>query len=291
MKQTQFLILSDKRKLCYAEYGDDSGFPVLYCHGFPASRLEARLADSEARRQGVRIIAVDRPGFGRSDFMAARTMLDWPEDVRALMKHLRIEKFSVIGVSGGAPHAMSCAVRLSEHIYKVGLVSGLGYLGDMHSAEQLRKPFTLIVKLFISSAATGHLMVKHLIGRLLKAFPGFALTMIKNLSSEQDKQLLSDPVIRSCIYASLKEAFYQGSGGPAWEFYLYTKPWGFDIRSISAETYLWHGDLDRTVPVIMAKRHAELIPRAHLTLFPNEGHFSVPIRHVDEILQTLREGA
>ena len=77
MNDTQFFVLPDKRRLCYAEYGDHTGFPVLYCHGFPASRLEAKLVDTEALRQGVRIIAVDRPGFGRSDFSANRRVACW----------------------------------------------------------------------------------------------------------------------------------------------------------------------------------------------------------------------
>jgi pimeloyl-ACP methyl ester carboxylesterase len=288
VKDTQFIALPDKRKLCYAEFGDEAGFPVLYCHGFPASRLEARLGESEARRQGVRLIAIDRPGFGRSDFSTYRSILDWPDDAMALMRHLNIERFSVVGVSGGAPYAMSCALRLSEHIYNLGLVSGLGYLGDKHMAAQLRKPFAFIVKLFSISTKLGKWVTKQLIGRLLKVFPGFAISVIKSLSAEKDKLLLSEPAIRGYIKASLQEAFYQGSSGPAWEFFLYTKPWGFDLSRISVETYLWHGDNDRTVPLKMAEYHARMIPGAHLTVFPGEGHFSVPIRHLGTMLRTLR---
>ncbi|MBC7778510.1 MAG: alpha/beta fold hydrolase, partial [Proteobacteria bacterium] len=73
--------LPDGRRLTYAQYGDPAGVPVLYCHGFPGSRLEARQTDAVARRLGVRVIAFDRPGYGGSDFQPRRRLLDWPNDV------------------------------------------------------------------------------------------------------------------------------------------------------------------------------------------------------------------
>ena len=288
MKDTQFFVLPDQRTLCYADYGTEEGFPMLYCHGFPASRLEAQLAHDEARRQGVRIIAVDRPGFGRSDSYADRAILEWPQDVEALMRHLRVEKFSIIGVSGGAPYAMCCAFCLKEQVYKLGIVSGLGYLGDKSALAHLRTSFAAIVNLYSFSALAGSVLTKQLLGRLFKTYPGFAVSMIKSLSAEKDQQVLSDPYIRDGIQASLHEAFHQGRDGPAWEFFLYTKPWGFDLSDISVETYVWHGDNDKTVPLNMAEQHAERIPGARLIVYPGEGHFSVPLRHLGEILHTLR---
>lgn len=288
MRDTQFYLLPDKRRLCYAEYGDYRGFPILYCHGFPASRLEAKLADSEANRHGVRVIAIDRPGIGQSDYQVNRSIKSWPQDVMALMRHLGIEKFSVIGISGGSPYAMSCAYFLREHIFKVGVVSGLGGLSDRQMANKLRKPFALIVNLFSISSGLGLWVTKQLIGRWFKAFPGSVISVIKILSSENDQRVLDDPTICSCIRESFQEAFRQGSGGAAWDFFLYTKPWGFDLMRISVETYLWHGDKDRTVPLIMAEQHARTIPGARLTVYPGEGHFSTPIRHLGEILVSLR---
>jgi pimeloyl-ACP methyl ester carboxylesterase len=70
------LRLRDGRLLGYARYGDPNGTPVFYFHGFPGSRLEARLADAVASRNGVRVIALDRPGSGLSDFKPARTIGD-----------------------------------------------------------------------------------------------------------------------------------------------------------------------------------------------------------------------
>jgi hypothetical protein len=101
--------LDDGRRLGYAEYGDPKGKPMLYCHGLPASRLEAAFCDTAAKQLGIRIVAVDRPGYGLSDFQAQRLMSGWPDDVLQLTGILGIERFAVMGVSGGGPYALACA--------------------------------------------------------------------------------------------------------------------------------------------------------------------------------------
>ncbi|MBI4571246.1 MAG: alpha/beta hydrolase, partial [Chloroflexi bacterium] len=77
----QAIILRDGRRLGYAEYGSRTGRPLFFFHGFPNSRVLGRLFQQAAARRGVRIIALDRPGFGLSDFMRGRTLAGWPDDV------------------------------------------------------------------------------------------------------------------------------------------------------------------------------------------------------------------
>ena len=85
------LRLGDGRRLAYCEYGVRDGKPIFYFHGWPGSRLEAQLAAPTARSYNARLIAVDRPGFGRSDFKRKRTLLDWPRDVAALADSLGLQ--------------------------------------------------------------------------------------------------------------------------------------------------------------------------------------------------------
>src|SRR5439155_13530283 len=73
--------LPDGRALAYVQRGDPAGQPVLYFHGIPGSRLDAWGPDDLVARLGVRLVAVDRPGFGRSDPWPGRRLLDWPADV------------------------------------------------------------------------------------------------------------------------------------------------------------------------------------------------------------------
>jgi pimeloyl-ACP methyl ester carboxylesterase len=95
------ITLSDRRRLGFAEFGDHQGRPLFYFHGFPGSRLEARLADRISRDLQIRFIAIDRPGYGLSSFKAGRTFLDWADDVCELADTLEIGRFSILGVSGG----------------------------------------------------------------------------------------------------------------------------------------------------------------------------------------------
>ncbi len=68
--------LSDGRRLGYAEYGDPRGRPLLHFHGLPSPRLEGAFCDDAARRLGLRIVAVDHPGCGLSDFKLRRRLRD-----------------------------------------------------------------------------------------------------------------------------------------------------------------------------------------------------------------------
>ena len=117
--------LRDGRRLGYAEWGDRGGWPLLYFHGWPGSRLEARLGDEAARTKGVRLIAVDRPGMGLSDYEPGRTLVDWPDDVLELAAALALERFAVLGISGGGPYAAVCAWKLAGQLKRAGIVSCL----------------------------------------------------------------------------------------------------------------------------------------------------------------------
>ena len=122
------ITLSDGRALGYAEYGDPQGKPVFYFHGFPSSRLDWLLSDSNnvAAELNTRIIAVDRPGMGLSDPKPDREMLDWPDDVAELADAFKIKRFAGLGMSGGGPYAAACAYKIPERLTATGIVSGMG---------------------------------------------------------------------------------------------------------------------------------------------------------------------
>src|ERR1700761_1137663 len=95
-RENQTFTLPDGRVLGYAEYGLPTGFPIFFFHGFPASRLEGFPFDRMARRRGLRIISLDRPGFGLSTFQAHRRIIDWPADVEHFASRNGIQRFAVL---------------------------------------------------------------------------------------------------------------------------------------------------------------------------------------------------
>src|SRR5262245_28275027 len=100
---TNTLTLDDGRILAWDEHGEPGGFPVCFFHGAPGSRvLFPGMADAAATA-GVRLLALDRPGCGRSSFQPGRRIADWPADVTTVADHLSLDRFAVCGVSGGGP--------------------------------------------------------------------------------------------------------------------------------------------------------------------------------------------
>ena len=114
MTNVEHVVLSDGRKLAYEQFGAENGVPVIYNHGWPSSRLECRPLAPIAEKTGVRLISVDRPGMGGSDFQPNRALLDWPNDISQLADHLCLDKFHILGVSGGVLTYQSALTRFQS---------------------------------------------------------------------------------------------------------------------------------------------------------------------------------
>jgi pimeloyl-ACP methyl ester carboxylesterase len=76
VKTDQTLQLPDGRTLGFAEYGSAEGQVLVYCQGFPGSRLETAALAVHAAAAQIRVLSLDRPGFGRSSFQEDRSLLD-----------------------------------------------------------------------------------------------------------------------------------------------------------------------------------------------------------------------
>lgn len=114
IRETQQIKLADGRMLGYDEHGDPQGKPVIFMHGFPGSRFDWPLFDPDdsAMDLKARLIAVDRPGMGLSDFKKRREILDWPDDVSELADKLQLDQFAVLAISGGGPYGEACAFKI-----------------------------------------------------------------------------------------------------------------------------------------------------------------------------------
>ncbi len=271
----------------FAEYGAADGRPLVYCHGLPASRLEAALTAGAAKRLGLRVIAPDRPGYGLSQERPGRTLADWPLDLEQLADALGIGAFAVLGVSGGGPYAAACAWRLARRLTAVGIVGGLGRLDRRGADREMRLPARLT---FWGVRRLPRLMrgvYRGLLGPLIHRFPEAALGLLTVAAPAVDGEILRRPEIRGLLLASIREALRQGTRAVARDLELYAAPWGFEPAAIALPVHLWHGELDATVPVVMGRRLAAAIPGCQARFLPAEGHFSLPIGHMEEILGAL----
>ncbi len=278
------ITLRDGRTLSYAEYGNPRGEPILYFHGLPGSRLDAQLTEPVASRLGVRVIAVDRPGFGRSDFKPDRTIGEWPQDVTQLADALDLHRFAVMGVSGGGPYAAACAHKIPERLTSVGIICGMGPL----EAPGAKDGMTRFCRacLFVSEHVPQLLRpFCALITRALGDSPhGFHLG---GEASPLDRETLERTEINQILGDSFCEAVRDGARGAAWDLALLGRRWDFRLQDISTEVHLWHGELDDTVPAAMGRYQAATIPNCQAHFYPRDGHFSLPVNRMEEILGTL----
>lgn len=284
MKGDNTLRLEDGRLLGYARYGDPEGRPVFYFHGFPGSRLEARLADRVAARLGVHLIAVDRPGFGLSDFKPRRTIFEWPDDVVKIADALGINRFATIGVSGGGPYAAACALRIPQRLTAVGIVCGLSPLDTLESTDQIIRQNHLTFFLGRRLPWLARISLWRIAYQVRRNPEGILARMIAGLP-DPDKAVLARPEVKTTMEENVVEAFRSGSRGAACELLLYTRPWGFLLKDIATRIDLWHGEQDASVPPTMGRYQACTIPDCHAIFCPDEGHFSLVINHMEEILR------
>jgi pimeloyl-ACP methyl ester carboxylesterase len=203
------ITLPDGRALGFAFYGAPRGDPIFYFHGFPSSRLEARLAHDLGVSRGVRIIAVDRPGYGLSDYARARTIPDWPGDVLQLADALGIDRFRIMAVSGGGPYALACARALPDRVRAVGIVCGLGPMDCPENSEGM----WFLNRFGLSHGEKAPGMVRGLFAMAaigLSHFPGTIVDLIAARLPRPDRQTLRRPDVRKLLAASFRESVRTG---------------------------------------------------------------------------------
>jgi pimeloyl-ACP methyl ester carboxylesterase len=275
------------RQLAYQWFGPPDGIPVLYCHGFPGSRLEAVLMAEAATEADVRLITADRPGFGRSTFQPARQIRDWTDDIAALADALALAHFAILGVSGGGPYAISAACGLPERVTCLGLVGALDSLAGAGATAGMNTAQAGIIELNRRAPAIAAGIHTWITAPFMRHFPASALYLLSATAPAADREVLGVPGVRDALLSSVREAFRQGGRGPAWELRLLTEPPAIDPAKVRTRTLLWHGEADATVPVSIGRRLAARIPDCRPHFLPGEGHFSPLVRRPLEILKAL----
>jgi pimeloyl-ACP methyl ester carboxylesterase len=283
-KLNQQVQLPDGRRLGFAEYGDPQGTPIVYFHGWPSSRLEARVMRKTISEMGLRILAPDRPGYGLSEFKPGRAIVDWAEDTCALADHLNLGRFAVLGISGGGPYAVACAARLPERLTRVLLVCSMGPTEN----PEATKGMVPLNRGLLAFARNAPWLAQRVAGFCLRALWGTGDQVIPEQIEaclpERDRITLADHELRKLLTDSSREGLRPGVDGAAWEGFLFSRPWGFDLQQIRVPVSLWHGEKDVVVPPSMGHFLAKAIPGCKARFYPDDGHFSLPFSRMTEIL-------
>ncbi|WP_084961171.1 alpha/beta fold hydrolase [Thermoactinospora rubra] len=242
--------------------GGGGGLAVFWHHGTPNIGAPPEPLFAEAGRLGIRWVSYDRPGYGGSTPRPGRDVASAAGDTRAVADALGIERFAVMGHSGGAPHALACGALAPDRVIAVAGVAGLA----PHDAEGL--------DWYAGMAASG-------VASLRAAAQGRAAKEAHEASGAE-----YDPEFTQADHAALKGAWswfgkvvgpalQAGPGGLIDDDLAYAAPWGFDPARVAAPVLLMHGREDRVAPISHSRWLARRCPSAELREYPDRGHISV----------------
>jgi pimeloyl-ACP methyl ester carboxylesterase len=272
--------------LAYAEYGDAEGFPVFLFHGLPGSRLSWGLIPDDPFPPSLRIVAPDRPGYGKSDPKPRRTLLDWADDVVALADALEIDRFGVAGVSGGGPGALACAWKVPQRLTSVGVVAAPAPTNAPGVLEGMSKTNRFFMRLAWHLPWLSSLNVRFL-ASIIRRNPARYINTMQYKLHDVDKVILARPDIRDLLIRDFAEALRGGRQGMACDMSAnHGRPWGFALEEIKVKVHFWFCELDLSVPPAMGRYLSNTVTDCEATFVPDAGHLWILV-HLREVLDAL----
>ncbi|GAA2366248.1 alpha/beta hydrolase [Catellatospora methionotrophica] len=264
----------DGRQLAVEVSGARDGFPVFLLHGTPGSKSGPRPRPIALYRMGVRLISYDRPGYGDSTRQRGRRVIDAAQDVKAIAEHLQIDRFAVVGRSGGGPHALACAAALGDRVIRtvvlVGLAPaaapGLDWFEGMAPSN---------VDEYGEADADLAALMETLRNRTADALadPDSMLRFLAPQMSAPDRRVIDDVTIRRLLHETYREALQRGPEGWIDDALAFRKHWGFELSEVKSPVRLWHGADDTFSPESHSRWLESQLHDAEAEIQPDAGHF------------------
>lgn len=272
--ETRTVSTVDGRTVAYAEYGVSSGPPLVVCHGTPGSRLFGRLFDEQARDHGARIVAIDRPGYGRSEpdpgFDPGRVA----EVVDPVVETLDLSQFGVVGFSGGAPYALALGATRPERVRGVDLVSGA-----VPSSLQESQPRQL--RLLAGMARR----TPRVLGALLRGQCWMARRRPAIVAEQYTDSTAVPTAVVEQVAADFREAMAETRAGCLRELSQPSSPGPISLDDVDVPVRLWHGDRDENVPIEAVRRLQDSLATSSLTVLEGADHLQALLRCRESILR------
>jgi pimeloyl-ACP methyl ester carboxylesterase len=282
------LDLADGRSLEYVVAGPGDGMPLVLHHGTPSSAVVFEPWQESAAKHGLRMVMYSRPGYAGSSPRPGRTVADAAGDVAALLDALGAERFLTVGWSGGGPHALACAKLLPDRCAAAALIAGVAPYGadglDFLSGMGAENVEEFGAALEGKAALTGYLdtqsaTLAHVQGSEMAA--GFG-----DLVSDVDRAQLTGE-FAEYLAESFRTALQTGTAGWRDDDLAFVTDWGFRLDDGRVPVAVWQGGQDRMVPYAHGEWLAEHVAGAEPHLLPDEGHLSLAVGAIEEIMADL----
>jgi len=271
-------VAHDNGRLAYTEYGDADGDPIVFLHGTPGSRLLGSLFETAAEEHGIRLLAVDRPGYGASDPWPARSISDAGAYISAVLDDADIEAAALLAFSGGSPQAIAAAASHADRVSRVDIVSG--------ATPPSVSEETPAIQQVLATLAT---RVPPVLGGLLRGQAWLAGRLAPEVVVAQYRADDPDEPIPAAtaelIKADFIEAVSQSRRGAITELRTNAAAWGVDFERIDTLVEFRHGGRDTNVPLGDARRFASILPDSDLTVYDDADHLETLLQGVPDIFE------
>lgn len=253
--------LANGLRLSWSEFGHRHGFPLVYFHSQAGSRLEAELLHDAALTAGFRILAIDRPGIGASDFRKLRGHSDFAADADALLQNLGIRQVGLLGWDGGTAFALAFSHAYPETVRFVSLLAPIAG----RPAVPRRAGVGLLVALL-----RGFIHIRH---RLRGSRVEQCLARLREGLCYADRKQFDNPRVYRLLLQDAAEAVRQGGRGVAQDSIMSLRDWDFEPANISTPVQLWRGGADTLSAACHTRLLQATLPNVVLHSVPRQGHF------------------
>lgn len=284
------LRLPDGRVLGFDDVGDPDGTPVLYVHGSPDSRRARHPDDALAGSVGVRLVAVDRPGFGLSSTHPTGTVGSFADDAIALADHLGVDAWRPLAWSAGSVHALAIAARHPDRTARVAVAAGLvpfaayaepGILDDADAGRWM------VAEL---GAELGAVALAEMAAPMVAPYPCppelARAHVLEHADPVRRAELEAVPGAVEVLAAGVQDAVAGGLGGIVRDLELQVEDPDVDWRDVAVPVDLWYGDRDTTAPPAFGRWWASHLRWPELTVVEGAGHL-VALSHWRAIVVRL----
>lgn len=293
------LELPEGRVVRTLEAGALGGSPVVVFHPTPSSRLFIRQQADAALRTGVRLLGFSRPGYGGST-MTTPGLRVVAEDALRVADAAGLDRFAVLGFSGGTPFAAATAALFPDRVRTVGLCAAVAPWRAVEDRgvefdDELERLIDLADR-DLGAAVDG---IRNRAARehaALLALDDQALADRLHAEAAPPDDAVLTPLLAMGQAVTLRDAFGQDDetdppsfDGPAFDELAFGRPWDVDVRGVVAPTWIWQGDRDVVTPLDHARWYAAQIPQASLVVREGRGHLGSFEAGRDEMLATLRD--
>jgi pimeloyl-ACP methyl ester carboxylesterase len=283
------IAVGDDRQIGFAEFGDPQGRAIFWLHGTPGARrqipMEARVY---AEQRQIRLIGVDRPGIGSSTPYQYDTVFAFADDLRTIADTLGIDKFEVIGLSGGGPYTLACAAAMPDRVIAAGVLGGVAPARGADAIGGGVMAFGSAVAPLLEVAGYPIRLAAVSLVRLARPVASPALDLYGRLSPEADRHMLARPEFKAMFLDDLLNGSRKQLAAPFADVVVFARDWGFRLDEVKVPIRWWHGDRDHIVPFEHGQHVVSRLPDAQLYHLPGESHLA-GLGRAKEILDTMIE--